>query len=269
MSLALLCIATVAAPLSVMSFNVRYGTAPDGEDRWEVRKGRVRTFLEKRRPELVGLQEALVYQIEDMRTALKGYQAVGVGRDDGKEGSEFSAILYDPTRLRLMRSDTFWLSETPQVPGSKHWGNNPPRICTWAFFKDIRTGKYLYHFNTHLDHRAQESREKGMALILRSIKDRPTPDPAILTGDLNAGESNPVVKLIADAGLRDSFRLLHPNAPNAGTFHGFKETLNAEKIDFIFIGPGWRVASAEHLMDKVGGRWVSDHLPVIASLVAE
>lgn len=276
MSLALLCTAALGvqtAPpktaLSVMSFNVRYGTAPDGVNRWEVREPRVAQFLRKRKPDLIGVQEALSNQIDSMQRALGGYLSVGVGRDDGKEGGEFSAILYNPKRLRLMRSDTFWLSETPATPGSKHWGNNPPRICTWAFFKDKASGKYLYHFNTHLDHRSQESREKGMALILRRIVERPTYDPVILTGDFNADERNPVVAQANDVYLRDTFRILHPDAKEVGTTHGFTDRLSAEKIDFIFTGPEWKVIAAEHLKDRVGGFWVSDHLPVTATLVAD
>jgi endonuclease/exonuclease/phosphatase family metal-dependent hydrolase len=255
--------------LSVMTFNVRYGNAPDGDNRWELRKPRVQAFLRNRHADVIGLQEALEFQIQDMRAALPGYESVGVGRDDGKEGGEYSAILYDAKRLRLLRSDTFWLSETPSVPGSKHWGNDPTRICTWAFFKDLQTGNYLYHFNTHLDHRSQESREKGIALILKRIAERQTPDRVILTGDFNAGEANPVVKLVTDAGLRDSFRVLHPDAKEVGTFHGFTDKLGADKIDFIFAGPKWRVTSAERILDKVGGYWPSDHLPVTATLIAE
>lgn len=250
----------------VMSFNIRYGTADDGEDRWEVRRSRTIEALKKRRPGFIGFQEALHFQIEELKRGLGGYRSVGKGRDDGDEEGEYSAILYDEGRFQVLGSETFWLSETPTVPGSTSWGNHITRICTWAFFKDTKTGKHFYLFNTHLDHESQPSREKGVALILQKIKTRANPFPVLLTGDFNAGEDNQAVK-VAKAAFQDTFRIVHPDAKDVGTFTAFGEKPGADKIDYVFADSGFKVLDAEIVKDKVGGRWISDHLPVVATVV--
>jgi len=251
--------------LQVMSFNIRFGTADDGEDKWEFRKPRTLSALKSRKPDIIGLQEALDFQIEEVCAALPGYRSVGVGRDDGRSKGEFSAIVYDGARLRVKRADTFWLSETPSIPNSKHWGNGITRICSWAYFEDLQTGRHFYVFNTHLDHQSQPSREKGMELILRRIKERGTDDPVLITGDLNVGESNPVILKITESGFADTFRKLHPDEKSVGTFTGFGEA-GADKIDYVFADSVWKVERAEIIRDKVDGRWLSDHFPVAAWL---
>lgn len=255
----------LASPLRVMSFNVRYGTANDGLDRWEVRKPRTLSMLKKRHPDLIGVQEALADQVDAIAKA-GGYVPVGVGRDDGKAAGEFSAILYDPKRLRPLRSDTFWLSDTPNVVASKGWGNNITRICTWAYFRDLSTGRNFYHFNTHLDHQSQPAREKGIALILQRVAERTPVDPSIVTGDFNAGESNSVNDQMRAAGFRDSFRVLYPDVKDVVSFNGWRDAPTGDKIDYIYVGGEAKVESAEIVRDRVGGRWPSDHMPVIATV---
>lgn len=247
-----------------MTFNIRYGTADDGENRWQVRRERTVSALQKRKPQLIGLQEVLSGQLSDLQKGLKGYQYVGVGREDGKQGGEFSAILFDSSRLQLLKSDTFWLSDTPNVPGSKHWGNNNVRICTWAYFYDKASGSYFYHFNTHLDHQVQAARERGIALILDRIKARATQDPILFTGDFNADESNSIQGQIRDAGYLDSFRLIHPDQKNVCTFNGWQSDPVGGKIDYVFVSPSVKVLSSEIIFDKVKGFWISDHMPVFA-----
>lgn len=256
----------LAVPLHVMTFNVRYGTADDGPNRWEVRRPRTLSMIERRHPELLGLQEALDFQVDEIAKA-GGYVAVGVGRDDGKAAGEFSAILYDPKRLRLLRSDTFWLSPTPAVPASKGWGNNVVRVCTWAYFRDLRTGGGFYHFNTHLDHESQPSREKGIALILGRIAARAPTAPVIVTGDFNTGEDNPVQTQMRTAGFRDTFRVLHPDAKDIVTFNGWKPNPTGDKIDYLFVEGATKVDSAEIVRDRADGLWISDHMPVVATVV--
>lgn len=270
--LALVCATVLAATtqtpdtFQAMSFNIRFGTANDGEDRWELRRPKTLEALQKRKPDIIGLQEALDFQVEEIRQALPNFQSLGVGRDDGKAKGEFSAIVYNASRFRALRSDTFWLSETPNVPNSKHWGNNITRICTWAYFQDLRTKRHFYFFNTHLDHQSQPSREKSVALILQRIAERSTADPVLLTGDFNVGEDNPVVAAVKAKGFADTFRTLHPDAKNVGTFNGWRPEVGADKIDYVFADSGWTVEKAEIAQDKVQGRWISDHLPVIAWL---
>jgi endonuclease/exonuclease/phosphatase family metal-dependent hydrolase len=121
--------------------------------------------------DVVGLQEALHFQLEEMKAALPEYGSAGVGRDDGAEAGEYAAILYRSDRLELMEDGTFWFSDTPAVPGSMSWGNELPRICTWARFRDRRTGMSLALFNVHWDHQSQPSRERAAGLLLERVQE--------------------------------------------------------------------------------------------------
>src|SRR5690606_12494158 len=127
--------------LRVMKFNIRYGTANDGEDHWDKRKDMVVEVLRRHRPDIVGLQEALRFQIDFIREALPAYEELGVGREDGKRAGEYTVILHLKDRFSAEEQGTFWLSDTPEVPGSRTWGNRIPRICTWARFEDKRSSR--------------------------------------------------------------------------------------------------------------------------------
>lgn len=263
----LLAAALALAPsMTITSFNVRYGTANDGENRWELRRPRTFEVMRRYPADLWALQEALGFQVDELAQAVGKFGVVGVGRDDGKRAGEFSAILFSPQRFRLRESGTFWLSDTPETVASASWGNRVVRICTWAHFEDRRAGQSFYVFNTHLDHESQPAREKGVALILQRIRDRKHADPVLVTGDFNAGEENPAIAAVKKAGFRDTFRLLEPSAKEVGTFHGFGDKLGREKIDFVFADEGWEVRAARHISDRIDGRWPSDHLPVTATL---
>ncbi|HEX7086759.1 MAG TPA: endonuclease/exonuclease/phosphatase family protein, partial [Vicinamibacterales bacterium] len=183
-----------AAPLTVMSFNIRYGTANDGDNRWELRRDLLFDVLREEDADIIGLQEALHFQIQEIVAAVPAYASVGVGRDDGKEKGEHSAILFRKERLRVLDSGTFWFSDTPEVPGSTSWGNRITRICTWARFADERGGSF-YVFNLHLDHESQPSRERSVQLLAQRIRGRAvTGDPVIVTGDFNVGEDNGAIR---------------------------------------------------------------------------
>jgi endonuclease/exonuclease/phosphatase family metal-dependent hydrolase len=252
-----------------MSFNVRYGTAPDGEDRWEVRRGQLFEVVSGFAPHVLGVQEAVRFQLDEMRAALPRFDEVGVGRDDGGSEGEYSALLYDRERLELLDGGTFWFSDTPDVPGSRSWGNALPRICTWARFRDRVTGTELHAFNVHWDHESQPSRERSAELLLERIAARVGAGPVVVTGDFNAGPANPaVVALTSDAqvALRDTFREVHPGAKDVGTFHGFRGGTEGDKIDGVLVGPGWEVVSADLVRSHRDGRFPSDHYPVTAVL---
>ncbi len=248
-------------PLTISSFNVRYGTADDGVNRWELRRPRALGIIQKIKPDILCLQEALDFQVDEFAMTTF-FGTVGVGRDDGKKAGEYSAILYDRSRFRLLDSGTFWLSDAPEKVGSKSWGNNVVRICTWALLEDMGSKEIFRVYNTHLDHESQPSREKGIGLVLKRVAKA---TPAIVTGDFNAGESNPVNKLMRNGGFRDTWRILNPALPEPGTFSGFKE-LGKEKIDYIWVDKSWKVRAASIVTDKVGGGWPSDHVPVTAYL---
>jgi endonuclease/exonuclease/phosphatase family metal-dependent hydrolase len=265
-----------ATQVRVMSFNIRYGTANDGANSWERRREMVFDVLRKNKPAVVGLQEALDFQIAEICEAVGGYGRIGVGRDDGKTRGEYSAILYASSRFRVDDSGTFWLSDTPEVPGSITWGNACTRICTWARLVDSKSGAAFYMFNTHLDHISQPSREKSAILLAGRIAAREHAEPFVLTGDFNVGERNPVVlylkgraRLGAESvpvAMLDTFRLVEPNATEVGTFNAFKGNRTGEKIDYIFTEGGVGVPDARILRDNVEGRYPSDHFPVTAKL---
>ncbi len=270
-----------AADLLVMSFNIRYGTANDGENSWPNRRGMVCDVLRRYEPDVVGLQEALRFQIDGIRAALPRYAEIGVGRDDGATEGEYSAILYRKDRLEVTESGTFWLSDTPEVCGSITWGNACTRVCTWGRFVPRDGGQAFYLFNTHLDHISQYSRDRSVILLAQRIRDRAHADPVLVTGDLNAGENNPAVRYLkgrrrlgaAKNGLArnpvrlvDTFRALHPEADDVGTFNGFKGNSSGDKIDYIFAQPGIEVLQATILRDNGGDRYPSDHFPVLAAL---
>jgi endonuclease/exonuclease/phosphatase family metal-dependent hydrolase len=269
------------ADLVVMSFNVRYAAANDGENSWDRRRDLACDVVRRHGPDLVGLQEALRSQIDDLRAALPEYGEIGVAREDGKTKGEYSAILYRKDRFDVDESGTFWLSDTPEVPGSITWGNACTRVCTWARLLPKSSGKPFYMFNTHLDHISQLSREKGIALIMSRLSSRKHPDPVVLTGDFNSGENNAVVRYlkgerrleIVNNGMSqnpeplvDTFRLLHKDASDVGTAHGFKGGRTGNKIDYIFVPPGTEVLQAEILHDSQDNRYPSDHFPITAAI---
>jgi endonuclease/exonuclease/phosphatase family metal-dependent hydrolase len=268
-------------PFQVMSFNIRYGTANDGPDHWKHREPLVIQVLKDHQPDIVGLQEALHFQIETLCAALPQYARIGVGRDDGKTQGEYSAILYRPERFRKTASGTFWLSDTPEVPGSITWGNACTRICTWATLEDRKNGRTVAVYNTHWDHVSQPSRVKSATLLTRWMQQSPAVHGIILTGDLNADEANPATRLLQQASLAlrtvgeeatrpeklvDTFRKLHPRAVDVGTFNGFKGTRSGGKIDYVFATDNLKVIEARILHDNREGRYPSDHFPVSATL---
>jgi len=267
--------------LRVMSFNIRCGSANDGENHWKNRRDMVFDLLRNHKSDVVGLQEALNFQIDEIIKAVPEFGMVGVGRDDGKTKGEYSAILYNRERFAVDQTGTFWLSDTPEVPGSITWGNDCTRICTWARFVDKKSGKAFYIYNLHLDHVSQPSREKSVVLLSRRIGQRKHKEPFVITGDFNAGENNPAIlylkgKEALDDGkggqsrnllaVVDTFRLLHPEAKDVGTFNEFKGNRKGDKIDYIFTTPDVKVLEAEILRDNINGRYPSDHFPVTARL---
>jgi endonuclease/exonuclease/phosphatase family metal-dependent hydrolase len=263
------------APLAVdvMSFNIRLGSADDGADSWPHRKELVYDVIRRQGSDFVGLQEALRFQIDAIRESVPGYGEVGVGREDGREAGEYSAILYKSSRWRAADSGTFWLSDTPEVPGSMSWGNEYTRLVTWARFVERETGQAVRVFNTHFDHVTQVSRLKSAQLLASRIADRESADPVIVTGDFNAGEDNPVILYLKNATgespveLVDTFRVVHPDAEAVGTFGAFEGRRNGPKIDYVFVEPEARVRRAGIAHHSREGRYPSDHFPVYAEVV--
>ena len=257
----------------LMSFNIRYGTADDGENVWENRKELVFDVICGYKGDVVGLQEALRFQIDEIRRAIGDYGEVGVGREDGKREGEYCCILYRRDRFKVAEKGTFWFSNSPWVPGSIHWGNACTRICTWVRLIDKETGEGFYVYNVHLDHVSQPSREKSAELLAKKVKRREHKEPFFVMGDFNAGEDNKATHYLRGWGetmspvvMVDTYRILHPFEDKVGTFHGFKGGRDSEKIDYIFTGIKTKVLESEIVRMHEGGRYPSDHFPVTAEV---
>lgn len=249
----------------VMSFNIRYGTARDGDDAWPLRRAQLFALLRREAPDILGLQEALRGQLDEVRAALPGYGEAGVGRDDGRTAGEYAAVLWRMERFELLATGDFWFSDTPALPGSRSWGNAVTRLCTWVRLRNRATGRTVSVFNVHLDHESQPSRERSAAMLLARIALRGNDDPVLVTGDFNAGEDNPAVAAVRER-LRDSYRVARPADTVVGTFHAFRGDSTGEKIDYVFVSPEWSVLDAAIRRTSVAGRYPSDHFPVTARL---
>lgn len=261
---------TPPTELRVMTFNLRNSRAEDGPNRWPNRREIATDLIARRYADIIGVQEAYRDQLGDILRARPEYGEIGGGRGDGKSAGEHSQILYRRDRFGVADSGTFWFSDTPDVPGSTSWGNRNTRICTWALLTDRQSETSFYVYNLHIDHESQPSRERSVTLLLETIRERKTADPVIVMGDFNAGEDNPIMQTIntqADPPLQDTFRALHPEEQDAGTFHGFNGGRTGDKIDFIFASAPFRVQDAAILRDNLEGRYPSDHYPVTARLL--
>ena len=259
-------------PLRVMSFNIRYDEPRDGVNAWANRKQKVADVIRFHKADLVGVQEALLTQLRDLEKLLPDMAWCGVGRTDGKESGEYSAIIYRKSRFRLTECKTFWLSETPDKAGSKGWDAALPRIVSWARFRDEMTGKTFVHFNTHFDHMGERAREQSAALILQKAAEIEPTEPFLLTGDLNVTEDTAAYKTLA-AGtetvkIADArYRSANGHFGGDSTWNGFKELVPGRKIDFVFVRDGIKVLEHGVLSDRWNELWASDHLPVMAEVV--
>ncbi|MEN8128292.1 MAG: endonuclease/exonuclease/phosphatase family protein [Planctomycetota bacterium] len=244
-----------------MTFNIRYGSADDGDNHWNRRKELVFDMLADHKADVIGLQEALDFQIQEIGQALGQYGIVSAGRDDGAAAGEACPILYRRDRFTLSDSGTFWFSNTPWKPGSKHWGNDLPRICTWVRLTDTATGNSFYVYNLHLDHVSQISRERSVQLLLKELGSRKHAGPVIVLGDFNMAASNPAM---APLRMVDVWGSLHPDQLSVTTYHAFGEQSDGPCLDHIFIDEFTDIVDVAIDGQSYGGRFPSDHFPVVA-----
>ena len=190
----------------LMTYNIRMDTVNDGKNQWHLRKDRVINLIRHYKPDLLGVQEALPQQMSDLKGGLSDYGSYGVGRNDGKDSGEFSAVFYRYERFELINQGTFWLSESSDTPGSIGWDAALPRICSWIRLKDRSINKEICYFNTHFDHRGEKARRESAHLILTRIQQIAGPTtPAILTGDFNTGpESDAYHTMITNTIFQDA-----------------------------------------------------------------
>ena len=255
-----------------MTYNIRLDLASDGHNAWRHRKPMVAALIRHEAPDLLGMQEVLLGQKQDLEQALPDYAMVGVARDDGREKGEFSPIAYRRDRYALVDSGTFWLSTTPSTPG-KAWDAAYPRVATWALLRERKSRLTLRVLNTHFDHVGIVARRESAALISRWLAQGDRAGlPTIVMGDLNAPPEDSGYRLLAEhpaLGLRDA-RLASrtPAYGPPGTFNAFKIDADPPApIDHIFVSGRFRVERYSVVTQHWGGRLPSDHYPVVADLL--
>jgi endonuclease/exonuclease/phosphatase family metal-dependent hydrolase len=247
-------------------------TVSDGVNQWRLRKDRVFRLFQFCHPDLVGVQEALPHQLADLHAAFPSFDWYGVGRDDGKDKGEFSAIFYRLDIFELYNNGTFWLSKTPDTPGSRGWDAALPRICSWVILHDQRTNQYISHFNTHLDHAGKIARREGARLITDRIRQIAGPMiPTILTGDFNDDpESDAYRTIVTNSSLRDAKHVTKsPHRGPQGTWSTFDARHRiGKRLDYIFISSQhFTVLRHAHIAYSENKSYPSDHLPVLADLI--
>ena len=253
---------------SVMTYNIRLDVASDGENAWDNRKDFFITQIQFYEPDIFGVQEALPHQVNYIKNHLKEYHFIGIGRDGGNKG-EYSAIFYNSKRFELLTDNTFWLSGTPEKV-SKGWDAAHIRVCTYGLFKDKKTKKKFWMFNTHLDNEGINARNNGMKLILKKISEINKKNyPVILTGDFNdVPESEMIINLKNTMNDTREHSKATPFGPY-GTFTGFKfhEPVK-NRIDYIFVSKSSKTDILKYavLTDSKDMKYPSDHFPVYVQL---
>ncbi len=251
--------------LRVATYNLRMDTSRDGENAWSNRKEMVKGLIRFHQLDIVGTQEGFKHQLEDI-LEIGGYSYVGAGRDDGKDAGEHSAILFNTRRLALLDNGDFWFSETPEEP-TKGWDATCcNRICSWAKFKEVKSGAEFFVFNSHYDHEGKVARYNSSLLLLKRMEQIADGFPLFATGDFNAVPEDEPIQLIYDSGkLNDSYQVtLEPPYGTVGTFNAFNIGAPMQnRIDYIWVTPGITVERYGVLNDMQYGRFPSDHFPVV------
>jgi len=255
--------------IKVMTYNIRCGFCEDSSNvnNWSKRKYLVAYLIKNHNPDLIGLQEAEMFQVKDLIEMLDEYYWYGVSREDGKVGGESTAILYKTKRLTLEAKQTLWLSENPGLV-SKGWDAMFKRTVTITKLNDLKSQKEFYYFNTHFDHVGEIARTESSKLLVNEIGKYDTDYPVILSGDFNYTSSSDGYKIITSK-LSDSKYISKTKSIGGNiTFNGFGNDIQPDnKIDFIFVND--KVEVLNHIIDTTtfNGLYPSDHYPVIADLL--
>lgn len=261
--------------LNVMTFNIRLDHAGDGLNNWQYRKDIAVQMIKDNSIDILGTQEVLVNQLNDLKERLPEYNAIGVGREDGKDGGEFSALFYKKDKFTEVKSGTFWLSETPEVAGSKGWDASYIRVATWAILKENTTGKEVFAINTHLDNDGLTARKEGGNLLMKKAMELGKGMPIVLTGDFNDTPDSETIKNITDQSkadhLFDSKAIATKVSGTDWTFHDFGRLPENERmlLDYIFVSKQIKVTDYEVLPDMLNGVFFSDHKAVMAKIVID
>ena len=237
--------------LNVATFNLRMDTEKDGVNAWPNRKEMVKGLIRFHDFDIFGTQECFLHQLQDLKAALPGYDYIGVGRDDGKEKGEHSAIFYRTDKFDVIEKGDFWLSETPDVP-SKGWDAVLPRVCSWGHFKCKDTGFEFLFFNLHMDHIGKKARVESAFLVQEKMKELGANLPAILTGDFNVDQTHRSYLALTESGiLRDAFEVADLRYATNGTFNGFdSDNYTESRIDHVFVTPTFHILKYGVLTDS-------------------
>jgi endonuclease/exonuclease/phosphatase family metal-dependent hydrolase len=264
------------APVKVVTYNIRYNNPGDGENIWANRREAMVAYLRGTRADIIGLQEVEPAQRAYLAEALTEYAWYGVGRNAEHDEGEGTPIFYRRDRFDLQDSGTFWLSPTPEVAGDRGWDAALPRVASWVRLHDRQSGRGLLAVNTHFDHRGAEARLESGRLVVDKIHELAaagvTRLPVILTGDFNCRpDSAPYAAITKaeDPSLRLLDAQLVSRTPHTGgdsTSNGFKAISPGNKIDHIFVRDVSAVWSHRIEDPRVDGRFVSDHLPIVAEI---
>lgn len=253
--------------LNVMSFNIRYDNPDDAEIGygWASRRDAAAAVVRANAIDIFGTQEVLSHQFADLKERLPEYEAVGVGREDGLSAGEHNAVFFLRERFELLDSGTFWLSETPEVAGSKGWDGACERIATWAVLRERKTKQEMLFINTHLDHVGKIARTEGVRLLMERLNAIRGERPVILTGDFNSVPQSPVIEQVSGY-LQHTRNIAAEISGPAWSFTDFGEIPLDRRplIDYIFVNEGVAVKSYAVLDETATGGFVSDHAPVKA-----
>ena len=254
--------------LQVMSFNLRFAS-PQPPNAWPDRRPVVQRLIAREKPDLIGTQEGLYHQLRDIALDSSDYDWIGLGRDGGSRG-EFMAVFYRRDRFEPVAFDHFWLSDTPEVIGSKTWGNRYARMVTWVRFRERPTGREFYFWNTHFDHEVELARQKSAELVRARLTAIDATIPLLLVGDFNCPAGNSVAYdvLTRDAGLFDTWSAADAREnENLNTFHGYTTPLSERvRIDWILARRAAGVQRAAILDYHEETQYPSDHFPVVATV---
>lgn len=261
--------ASVQPELRAMTFNLRYGS-DTGPHAWPLRLPVCVEQIRVEQPAVIGTQEGLWRQVRDLEAALPEFAWVGLGREGGSHG-EFMAIFYERERFELLEFDHFWLSDTPDRIGSTSWGNSNRRMVTWARLGERAGGAQFVVYNTHFDHQVAVARRKSAELVLAHVREHFPELPVLLLGDFNALEDSPPhAHLVREDAFRDAWLEAAERGPAISTFHGYRGPQEGQRrIDWVLVRGGWEVRRAWVATHERGGRYPSDHFPVLADLRLE
>lgn len=253
------------------TFNIRYDNPADAQNNWQYRKDSVAKFILDHDLDVVGMQEVLHNQLEELKERLSEYQAVGVGRDDGKTKGEYAPLFFKKNRFEVLDSNTFWLSQYPDSVGFIGWDGACCRIATWAKLKDKKNGKIFMAVNTHFDHVGVEARREGALLIMKKIQDIVGNRPAVLTGDFNVTDQSEAYSTLTTNKFvfKDAYKESTKKTGASYTFHDYGriDDKDCEKIDFIFVTPNIKVGDSFIPQEPDAEKgFLSDHNPQVTSL---